>query len=663
MKESLLTFLLVSLLFNGGYAQNYKHIYKNSGPDIRVPTNLIDTVRVAAGNLNVKLKSGEMLTVMQSSIDSILYKRGQVVMPSELGSLRIGSVMGVVVDENGHGVDSIQVHAGFGSEYATTDSNGVFFLDSIEVYEKLGLVTAEKAGYFKMSRSFIPLPSGRNLIRIQLSPRLLAGTFLASSGGTISTGTLGLEFPPNAISLNGIPFTGNVNVYATVFNPTELRFHDRMPGDLLGAKNDSLRLLQSYGMADIELESDGGEKLQISQGMAADLSLVIPDTMFNQAPATIDFWSYDHNLGYWQLEGIATRNGNNYTGQATHFSPWNFDMGFTPVQVLIEYKDSINIPLVDGLVVTDNWNFSDGPSSYTNSDGRVIFNVRPNQITNFSLLQYCNSNNDWLEIDNFNSIVPLAGLNFERVVNSINLYRIRGLLTDCNGNFINRGYVITSDDQIAFTDSGRFELRICAAINIQIRGFWQRENQLLASTLQNILVSENLNINSNIEVCAPYQPAIGDIYQGGVITYLFQPNDLGYDPAVPHGLISAQNDIYPTRWDCTGLSVPNTYSEIGTGLNNTAIIAGTCPQSPYSAAKSCYNLLYNGYTDWFLPSLNELVKVYQQRNTIGGFINTFYWSSTEYNSANAYVINFTNGNITPVAKDAANYSVRPMRYF
>lgn len=204
MKKSILSTLVLFLLFHFCQAQYYKHIHTSSGPDLRVPVNQIDTVRSEAGNLKVKLKNGEMIDVSQSAIDSITCKHGQVVMPSELGSLRIGSVMGVVVDENGQGVNGIQVKAGFGFEYATTDSNGGFFLDSIEVYEKLGLVTAEKAGYFKMSRSFVPLPSGRNLIRMQLSPRLLAGSFSAAAGGDITTTSLNLQFPPNAISLNGI---------------------------------------------------------------------------------------------------------------------------------------------------------------------------------------------------------------------------------------------------------------------------------------------------------------------------------------------------------------------------------------------------------------------------------------------------------------------------
>ena len=36
-----------------------------------------------------------------------------------------------------------------------------------------------------------------------------------------------------------------------------------------------------------------------------------------------------------------------------------------------------------------------------------------------------------------------------------------------------------------------------------------------------------------------------------------------------------------------------------------------------------------GYTDWFLPSKDELNKLRENKLTIGGFANMYYWSSTE----------------------------------
>jgi hypothetical protein len=74
---------------------------------------------------------------------------------------------------------------------------------------------------------------------------------------------------------------------------------------------------------------------------------------------------------------------------------------------------------------------------------------------------------------------------------------------------------------------------------------------------------------------------------------------------------------------------------LGTGLANTnAIIALYGKEN--NAARLCYDLSLNGYTDWYLPSKDELNKLYLSRNVIGGFTAFGYWSSSEYNAANTW---------------------------
>jgi hypothetical protein len=51
----------------------------------------------------------------------------------------------------------------------------------------------------------------------------------------------------------------------------------------------------------------------------------------------------------------------------------------------------------------------------------------------------------------------------------------------------------------------------------------------------------------------------------------------------------------------------------------------------------------NGYSDWFLPSKDELNQLYLQKNVVGGFANYFYWSSSEYNYYKAWGQDFSAG--------------------
>ena len=51
------------------------------------------------------------------------------------------------------------------------------------------------------------------------------------------------------------------------------------------------------------------------------------------------------------------------------------------------------------------------------------------------------------------------------------------------------------------------------------------------------------------------------------------------------------------------------------------------------AAKVCddYAIIVGGvtYDDWFLPSKDELYKLYLNKDKIGGFTDAWYWSSSE----------------------------------
>ena len=53
------------------------------------------------------------------------------------------------------------------------------------------------------------------------------------------------------------------------------------------------------------------------------------------------------------------------------------------------------------------------------------------------------------------------------------------------------------------------------------------------------------------------------------------------------------------------------------------------------------------FMDWRLPTKRELNLVYNQKSDIGGFANSYYWSSTEYDDSIAWIQDFSNGNSYP----------------
>ena len=167
--------------------------------------------------------------------------------------------------------------------------------------------------------------------------------------------------------------------------------------------------------------------------------------------------------------------------------------------------------------------------------------------------------------------------------------------------------------------------------------------------------------------------AIGNSYGGGILAYILQPNDPGYDANMAHGLIAATSDQGTAQWGCYGTTIAGADGlAIGTGNQNTIDIMSGCATANI-AARKCGDLDLNAYTDWYLPSIDELTKLYfnigqgapAPNTNIGGFTNSYYWSSTESGSNGAwgFAFNYGNaGNATNINKSNTFY-VRAVRAF
>jgi hypothetical protein len=156
---------------------------------------------------------------------------------------------------------------------------------------------------------------------------------------------------------------------------------------------------------------------------------------------------------------------------------------------------------------------------------------------------------------------------------------------------------------------------------------------------------------------------VGDEYQGGIIAYILVSGDPGYDANVQHGLIATAADISTAaQWGCQGTTIAGAEgTAIGTGNQNTIDIMAGCATAGI-AARLCGDLVQGGYSDWYLPSKDELDKLRLNLASIGGFWPRDYWSSTEGDTNNALQQYFGNGSQTNYFK-AYEGRVRAVRSF
>jgi hypothetical protein len=116
------------------------------------------------------------------------------------------------------------------------------------------------------------------------------------------------------------------------------------------------------------------------------------------------------------------------------------------------------------------------------------------------------------------------------------------------------------------------------------------------------------------------------------------------------------------QWKTSQTNSFGTDIQIGTGMMNTRAMAG----SDHPAAQVARNARHGGYSDWFLPSLNELKLLYEEKKTIGGFASANYWSSSGGNGAHdtrAWRVSFFNGYQNTNSNKDSKLRVRVVRAF
>ena len=157
---------------------------------------------------------------------------------------------------------------------------------------------------------------------------------------------------------------------------------------------------------------------------------------------------------------------------------------------------------------------------------------------------------------------------------------------------------------------------------------------------------------------------IGEVFQGGKLAYLLKEGDAGYEADAAHGLVATIGDQGTYYWDNHGPAAELGAKglELFTGAANTNTIAGKLANAG-NAAKACADLAEGGHDDWYLPSREELFKLYTGREAIGNFVlNTYYWSSSEAGASSAWIQSFVNGAKSTYDKHGT-FKVRAIRSF
>jgi hypothetical protein len=392
-----------------------------------------------------------------------------VVTPLNFGNEVTKSFTGQIVDESNNPVASVAITVG--NKTANTDINGVFIINNATVHEKFAFIKARKTGFLDGSRSLVPT-NGMNYARITLLSGTIVGTVNSGASGSVSLGNGSkVTFDGNFKTETGQPYSGVVSVIMKHLDPSDPSTVDKMPGMLLAANSSGEeRVLETFGMMNIELRGSASQKLQLST--TAQIEMPISTSQLASAPATIPLWHFDETLGYWKEEGTATKQGTKYVGTVSHFSWWNCDAQFPTIRLCVTVVNSNGVPLANVKVGIRRASNSYTVNGFTNSQGQVCGLVPANETLTMVVFDSCGNAVSTTSIGPFSADTTLPNLVISN--SSIQSTLVQGNLLKCDGTNVTNGYVLMrygNQNLMSTVTNGAFSftMLVCSATDTAFR--------------------------------------------------------------------------------------------------------------------------------------------------------------------------------------------------
>lgn len=280
------------------------------------------------------------------------------------------SLYGRVVTEGGIAVIGATVKV---VGQTLTTNNGLFFVYNQQLNHNGTYVQVKAPGYIATGRFAYPHLGSSTYMEIVVSDKSYQNFSTETTANIPLNGGASVTIPAQSlVTANGQIYSGTFVAATRWLDPNDAATFTLMPGDLRAEDADgNARILKTFGMLGVESTTATGESLNLAPNKKATISLPIPAVMRGNAPNTIPLWHFDENNGYWKEEGSATKEGNNYVGEVSHFSFWNCDV---PADyILLDGclgNAPAGTPLANAQITLTSVNYGTG---YGYTDGQGLF--------------------------------------------------------------------------------------------------------------------------------------------------------------------------------------------------------------------------------------------------------------------------------------------------
>ncbi|GAB1468149.1 hypothetical protein MASR2M64_08550 [Candidatus Cloacimonadota bacterium] len=294
-----------------------------------------------------------------------------------------GFVTGIVYSQGRAVLAGVSVKVGTIS--TETDIHGMYMLSGVPVGDRIK-VDFEKAGFIFLQKT-INVENGKTSSLSCTLFEPVTDTFVATAAKTLNDGSAQIDIPADAfVDAQGTPYSGSVLAEIKYFDPFLPECMESFPGSFSGLREDGTTTdFESYGFLSAQFFKSTAptQELNLASGKKATLTAAIPWSLQANAPATMPLWYYDDAAGIWKEQGFATKVGNNYVGNVSHFTYWNFDQPITisdqaTITGKVVWNNANNTPIANAQVVATGVDYAGYTKVYSAADGSFSISVKAN---------------------------------------------------------------------------------------------------------------------------------------------------------------------------------------------------------------------------------------------------------------------------------------------
>lgn len=380
---------------------------------------------------------------------------------------------------------------------------------------------------------------------------------------------------------DGSHYSGPVSVSVFHLETSDENISSLMPGMLYAKGEDNqAKVLQTFGMINVELRGNAGQKLQIKSGHKAQIEMKIDDSQTATAPQTIPLWHFDEAVGYWKQEGEAARQGNFYVGEVSHFSWWNCDAFSEPISLTITITDVNGHPLPGIFLSLASSVLGSTTFQSADSQGQVSGYIPKDRVLTLEVYDVCGNLILTQQLGPFSTDTVLPAI---AITNSnIQISKINGTLVKCNGTSVSNGYIqlIQGTPMVMPVIDGNFSFTnlVCdSSQNFILEGFDFDTNQETGE-INYSFVPPQTNVG-NLYTCSSFTQFIS--YQIDDDTPVFITYGLGANQAAGVAVgISGQTPDAQGGINIVSPIIPGTYPISGSCWFGISGVVEISPETP-----------------------------------------------------------------------------------